>query len=204
MGCARALRLVVLSALGPRAHAERLCNLQDILAAMPPGSQALERYATAVYGAAPSTRAALLDWFAPYLRDEVEIVYKEHLPQNLLDACRWMREPTAIGDVHTFVGGWLTPGALWVHRLPGRVPCNAPTVQHPLVLPTAIINSTMKRALADDVLVRAAPGWFRSKALNLTFLARSRTAESGAGPPSTVFVEVVHRQTGYCQEDQVF
>jgi len=190
----------VLGALGPRAHARRLCNLQDILAAMPPGSSALARYVTAVYGAATSKRAALLEWFASHLRDEVEIVYKKHLPRHLLNVCRWMREPTAINDVHTLLSSWFPRSALWVHRLPGRVPCNAPFERHPKVPIEAFVNGTMEHGWGDDALTNATHNWPTPDELNRTLFARAYAANHA----DDLFIEVMHRRTGHCFEDMAF
>lgn len=98
-----------------------LCSLDNVTAALAPGSGALTRYVTAVYGeeADPAASSARDAWFARRLRDFVQVLYLEHLPEPLLRACRWPPHPEGADSVYALHGIIAQPaGTLWVYRLP--------------------------------------------------------------------------------------
>lgn len=137
---------------------QRQCSLSDILDAMPRGSEALTYYATALYGrpSEPTKLIALLAWFTLFLRNEVELIYTALLPRNLTEVCSWPRHPSRVGDVVSFVSFWQPQNTtLWVHRLPGRIPCSTAANQWAMHMPRVLTNTSIIKAVAQSASITA-------------------------------------------------
>jgi hypothetical protein len=112
--------LVLVGALSyALAAPRRVCRLDDIVAALRPGSSELRSYVDHVYGPADSeadARTRDVD-FHQRLLSRVNIVYLGLLPSALRNSCIWPREPTDYGSIYELQNRNLQPGgSIWVYR----------------------------------------------------------------------------------------
>lgn len=154
-----------------------LCTLANITKALAPGTAALERYLSGVYGPEHdrAKRKARGLWFAEHLRERVQVIYEKLLPRELTRQCTWPTVPQGRGDVHRSLLSLAQPAdTLWVHRLDGPTPC-----------PRSCLNYF------------AEPRTPRAEAVR--FLPPPLPSGSHG---QEVWVEVIHRFTSNCLEDR--